>query len=279
MLDGLIRDYESALRASFGADGLPKEWEEKLAGIPRTTPMGRLRTWKQLAIYSEVRHQARVQEREVDHDAAQEAARQLLRREPVEVQIGPHVVGLTSRSYAAMAALARHDARIRLLRADAEYVDARMRQLTDALPGSEQAERKGVRRKLRRLLAMSDRVNEEILRQRRALWAHALTPSGAPATGVDHVPDWWSEIDPIWDATLLMGLMQAGAGRYATLGEAPRAQREGKEPAEDFGWGSLFATVERQNKLPPASLYDVDLYQLLTWLRAGAEPVPEELGG
>jgi hypothetical protein len=117
--------------------------------------------------------------------------------------------------------------------------------------------------------------------QRRAIYAHAFTPTGAPARSLDDAPAWWVEVGPAEDAALIVACWEAGPGRYARLGEppAPKKKKETKDDVDEFGWASLFASIERQQKVAPAELYDRDLWQLLAWSRAAAPPVPEELEG
>lgn len=276
VLEGLVSDYERALRAVSGEKGLPEAWEERLRSISRDTPMGLLKTFKWLAIYSELHHERREKRREVDAVAAQDAARAILRREPVRVELGGRVVEVTSRSYAAMAEIAAHASQIRLLEEDLHRVAVLQSECLETMDGARRG-RGGLRRRLASLTDIELRLQSEILAHRCAIYAHALTPSGAPARSLEEAPSWWREIDPRWDAALLLGLFEVGVGRYQKLGPVPEPERErrGNAAPEDFGWGSLFASVERQQKLEPAVLFDRDLYQVLTWLRAGAPPPVE----
>lgn len=251
VLEGLVSDYERALRAVCGEKGLPEAWETRLRSIPRDTPLGLLKTFKWLAVYSELHHQRREQGREVSVQQASQAARQLLRREPVQVTMeNGRVVELTSRSYAAAAEIQAHSYAIR----DLDLALRETKQLSAEL----------VRR-----------VQFEVMLHRRAIWAHTFTPSGAPATSLEDCPPWWPEITPEDDGRFIMALLQAGPMRYHELGEPPPPKEHGGRREEDFGWASVFAVIEREHRLPAASLYDRDLYQVLAWSRAGAPALPE----
>lgn len=270
---------EATLRNQHPPEGrLPPEAEEQLARYDSSTMTGALRRWGYL---KHLFHRRR--ERKGRKDAqAKRAARQLLRREPVRLQLGGHTVDITARSYAALYEIAAHALRVRELEADRDRIAELHARTEEALRERRGfgARRRG-RRRLRRLGRLYRRVFAEILLHRRAIYAHALTPSGAPAASIEEAPDWWEEIDPVWDGALLAAVFEAGPGRYAQLGEPPpeRSGRGGSDRPEDFGWASLFASIERQQRTEAAALYDQDLWRLLTWLRAGAPPAPEGLDG
>lgn len=272
-LQAWCSSHEKVLRWQFSG-ALPVSWEAELTSVPADTAANAVQRLALLKHFYRTHHEE--QERKhapPDEETQQRAARQLLRREPVEVDLGTRKVYVTARSYACMAEIARHDIRIRALAADREAVGRRIREQAAALPALDGAERAKHRRRLRRLIDVAQRIQLELTHQRLALWSHALTPTGAPADKIA-VPDWWTEITPAMDAALLAGLIEAGAGRYSQLGPAPEGPKKKEKKGEQFGWSTLFATVERQHDLPPASLYDRDLYQTLAWLRAGAPPAP-----
>lgn len=278
-LDDLVRRceaHERVLRWQYEGDALPADWEAELARFPADDldrALSRLAALKHFYRLDDARRNPKA----ASPEDAEAAARQLLTREPVRVELGDVVASVTARSYAAMAAIARHDARIRELDADlrrASQLHAITAAELRALPWYARG-RGRLRRRLRRLTELHDRLFLELAAHRQMLYAHALTPDGAPATSPDQAPEWWTRVDPAWDAALIAALMEAGPGRYAKLGPAPDRKRK-KDGGESFGWASLFASVERSHKLAAAELYDRDLYQLLTWLRAGAPPEPEE---
>ena len=108
------------------------------------------------------------------------------------------------------------------------------------------------------------------------MYAHAFTADGAPARDLSDAPDWCVEVTPEDDARLLAALFEAGPGRYARLGPPPPPPKGAPKAAEPLGWASMFAAFERAQAAPPASFYDRDLPQTLTWARAAAERYPEE---
>lgn len=273
----LCRQYEGTLRASFAPGEIPPEWEAELAKIPAETALRAVGRFALLKHYYLVRAR-QLEQPEVEPADAEEAARQLLRREPVEVDLRGRTVGVTSRSYAAMCQIAMHHTRIRLLDVDLARAGALYAETEAKLRARSRRRRGHLRKRLQRLQELHRRLFLELQIQRRALYAHAFTAHGGPARSLEEAPSWWTEVDPAADVLLLTALMAAGPGRYARLG-APSSSRGRKAGGEEdaFGWHSLFASIERQQRIEPASLYDRDLYQLLTWVRAGAPPAPPEL--
>ena len=270
--------YERLIRRQYPPGGqLSAEAERRLAALDPSTMTGALQRWAYLKHLYLVRSEG-LARREESRQTIEEAARQLLRREPVRVRLGGRVVEVTGRSYAALYEIAACDAQIRALEADLD-VCSRLAAAAEAelaaSPGWRRAA--ALRRRIRTLHRIHVRICRELREQRRWLYAHALTPSGAPARSAEDVPEWVEEIGRVEDALLLAAVIEAGHGRLARLGEPPPSKSErSNPPAEDFGWATLFASIERQQKLPPGTLYDVDLFQLRTWLRAGAPP-PLEL--
>lgn len=255
-LQRLCGQYEQALRASFPeGETFPEDWERALAEAPPESAMGALRRFGALKAFTYARHREASRSSSGRGEQAQEAARQLLRREPVEVRLrNGRVVEVTGRSYSAMYEIAAHAERVKELDQDASGVS-----------------REGN-------AALARRLYHELLRHRRAIWAHALTADGAPAKSLEDAPHWWSEITPEDDAALLIGLFEAGMGRYARLGSAPTPAKKADAKGENFGWASLFSSIERELKVKPATAFDTDLFQQLAWRRAGAPPLPESLG-
>lgn len=269
---------ERTLRNQYPDRRLPDAAEQELASYDPSTVRGALRRWAYLKHLWRVWSEGLARQEEQQKGDAEEAARQLLRREPVRVRLGGRVVEVTGRSYAALYEIAACDAQIRALEADLEVCSklaAAAEAELAASPGWRRAA--ALRRRIRTLHRIHVRLCREIREQRRWLYAHALTPSGAPARSAEDVPEWVEEIGRVEDALLLAAVIEAGHARLARLGEPPPSTTErSAQPAEDFGWATLFASIERQQKLPPGTLYDVDLFQLRTWLRAGAPP-PLEL--
>lgn len=262
---GWCEQYESALRTSFRTESFPDEWQQQLDAEPPTSVVSAIRRYALLKHFYLLRLDK--QQKRVDTEPTMDlAARQLLRREPVDVAMAGRIVQVTGRSYAALYAIARHAARLRALEDEIERI-------ADMIADDAKRPARG------RLLRLQADLYMEMSLQRQAIYAHALTESGAPAQSLDEAPSWWTEVGPADDAALLMACWESGPGRYRLLGEPPARKGKESEKEDPFGWASLFASIERQQKIPPAELYNRDLWQLLAWSRAAAPPLPEELGG
>lgn len=270
----LCEAHERVLRWQYPEGALPAEWEDELVRWPADDTEKALERLAALKHFYRLDHERR-NPRPTTPDEAEEAARQLIRREPVRVELGDIVAHVTARSYAAMHEMARHDVRIRLLVEDVRRVRTLYAETLGALRRAPRRKRGRLRRRARRLEELHERLHLELYAHRQMLYAHALTPDGAPARGPEDAPDWWVQIDPVWDAALFAAMQEAGPARYARLG-APKEPRRGKKNDGDtLGWASFFASIERQQKIEPAETYDRDLYQLLAWVRAGAPPEPD----
>lgn len=273
----ICETHERVLRWQYPEGALPTEWEEELARWPADTVDSALERLGALKHFYRLDHARR--NPEASPEEAEEAARQLLRREPVRVELGDVVAYVTARSYAAMYEIARHDVRIRELTLEAQRAARLFAETEAALARASRLRlrRRGqLRRRLQKLRELHERLYLELQAHRQMLYAHALTPDGAPAKAPEDAPSWWVRIDPVWDAALFAALQEAGPGRYARLGPPKPTKRKQKGgDGESLGWASFFASIERQQKIEPAELYDRDLYQLLTWVRAGAPPEPE----
>jgi hypothetical protein len=267
---------ERVIRNQHPPDGhLGAVAETALSRWPADSPINTLRRWAYIKHLFLSRSEG-LQE-QAGKNVAQEAARQLLRREPVVVQIGPHKVEVTSRSYSAMAEIAQHAIRIRELQTDAERAEELEQYCLDSIRRNPEKAGK-YRRRLKRVGRIHAAIVAEVELQRRAVYAHALTKDGAPAKSLTEAPAWVEQIDAMWDGALIIAIQEAGAGRYFRLGEPPdppASKGTPRQPAENFGWASHFAQIERDLKVQPASFYDVDLYQQITWMRL-AKPVMEE---
>lgn len=268
--------YESSLRRAY-PDGLPPEWQARIDEVQGDTLVSHLLRWFWWKHYYVLHQEQRAAAAESKVANVQATARQLLRREPVRVMLAGREVPVTSRSYNAMAEIAAHDLRIRHLSRVLDEIAVRhsLADVDDADPQT----RAHARRYAGRLEELHRRVYTELMKHRRALYAHALTPTGAAARDVEtDAPVWWREMTPDDDARLLVALIEAGPVRYHQLGDPP-APKNGK-PApkreEDFGYMSLLSTWERTLDLQPAALHDTDLAQLLTYARAAAPPSLED---
>lgn len=249
-LQEACRQHERLLRAQDPEEALPPALEGELASL---VPTNIDRALSRLTVLK-MAYRDRWREREEraaagaegEADAvAQEAVRQLVRREPVVIQVAGRDVAVTGRSYAAMYEIAAHALRV-----------AELEEALRSLEGSETYRR----------------VAYEAMLHRRAIWAHALTPSGAPARSLKETPEFWDAITPVDDARLLGALFDVMHGRYARLGAAPEpaGPADGAKRRESFGWHTLLLSLEAQARVEPASFYDRDLFQLLARERASA---------
>ena len=285
VLDRAIQENESALRGSFGEQGLPGAWDSDLAALPRDTPIQKLVLFARLKHYYWLRYeqlQGAQEKRATSTADAQAAVRQLLRREPVTTTLAGRRVQVTGRSYNALAEIAAHHLRALELHTAVEHVEQAfvesLRRHTWPL------RRRRVKRRLAFLRRAHARLFGELLAHRRALYAHALTPTGAPATDVreGHPAPWWRETTVEDDARLLLALVEVGPARYERVGEGPARKGDGESPfMEDFGFHSLLTWLEGKRQIEPAALYDQDVGQVLASLRAGtlAQPDLESLAG
>lgn len=270
-----IQENEHALHASFGEQGLPDEWRQDLAALPRETPAQQLTYFARVKHFYWLRYTQLQEKRERRGQAsktATEAARSLLRREPVRVELAGRAVHVTGRSYNALAQIAAHHLRSRGLASALEHIEALYATTMQRHKGWRR--RRRVRQRLRWLEQGHARLLTEMMLHRRALYAHAFTPDGAAATdvGAGHPAPWWRQTTLDDDMRLFLALWEAGPGRYEKLGRI--LHEDGKKCdagfVEDFGFHSLLIWLEGKRHLEPAALYDVDAGQWLTSLRAGA---------
>lgn len=269
-LERVLRmQYAQPGQLATGKEKLPAQLEQGLAAFPlgKSTTTA-LRRWAYIKHLYLLRSEKLVHASEGD---ARAAARALLRRDPVNVELTTgRVVGVTARSYAATHAIARHWFRIRMLDAELELAAAQFQEIqVEVLTVGWMRIRRRItlRRRLRRLEETHRRLSLEMIAQRQAMYAHAFTADGAPASSLEQAPAWWIEVDPADDLALLEGLAEAGPGRWKRIQAAMpvEAGTSEREPWQD-SWGGLFALIERESKLEPASCYDRDLYQLLAWV-------------
>lgn len=271
----LCERYEKLLRRQYPPDGaLAPDAERELSTLNPSTMTGALRRWAYLKHLFTVRSEG-LTKRTESRAEIEEVARQLLRREPVWVRLGDRRVAVTARSYAAMYEIASHAASIRAVEADLELAAEKMAAAQVKLQrAGSWTERARLRSLMRRIADFHAAAYRELQQHRQALYAHAFTESGAPATSPEEAPEWWLEVDPAADQILLTAMVKAGHGRLKRLGPPPppRGKKTGAEPEEDFGWASLFSTIERGQRVRPAEFYNRDYFQLRMWLRASAPP-------
>lgn len=267
VIEGLISDYEGMLRAIHGGKPLRTEWEDTLAAIDRRTPTGKLKYWKTVAIYCALDYEERHGRRTADAIEASDAARKLLTREPIAVELSTgDSVHVTGRSFAALLQIAAHSQRIRMLTADLESVGDQFESAMRSRQRRSWAGRWRMRRRARRLADLYMRIATELLRHRERLYAHATTQSGAAAKS-NEAPGWWIDLTPEDDALILVALHRAGVGRYAELGDPPDRGKNGGTATEDFGWAGLLASWGIKTKVESAALFDRDLGQVAAEMR------------
>jgi hypothetical protein len=203
----------------------------------------------------QARLSARIRQR-VGHAIWRFVARLFRLPRPPAVPSRGRIVPVTSRSRAAMIALARHERWRKQLGQDLDRIEA---MLTRRMP----------RRRRRALVRLSDAIGVEWEYQFRGVLANALSESGRAAVP-EEAPEWWGEVSDADEGRLLLALLEAGPGRYDRLGKQPEPKKQGRDHRAEFGFESLLAAWEPKLGLPPAALQNHDLAQFLTLIRAGA---------
>lgn len=273
VLERATQENESTLRASFDGEAFPAEWDQDLAALPRETQE------QKLVYYARVKHWYWIRYEDLNQaqpaanrDSQDAAASKLLRREPVVTTLAGRRVPVTGRSYNALAEIAAHQMRINELHVAVGHIETLHRNTLVRHSGF--FRRRRVSNRLALLRRCHTQLFSELLAHRRALYAHALTPSGGAAVDVDegHPAPWWRETSIEDDARLLIALVEVGPVRYHQLGEVARTRKSGRssEFAEDFGFHSLLTWVEGKRHLQPAALYNQDVGQILAAVRAGS---------
>lgn len=267
---------EKVLRLQFKPDPLPPHFQRKLSSCPADgSPEDLVERWVTLShLLRCVRDDLRGWGSASDADV-EEAARKLMRREPVEVELESRTVRVTGRSYAAMLEMARHELRLDTLRERMTRAAEVREELAERAEAAEsRAERKRLARRRRKVVRVYRLMLQESRLHRRALYAHAFTEDGAPAESLEDAPDWWEEVGPAEHVLLLSALFRAGPGRLSELGRSPDRGDSGRDLAEDWGYKSLIASFEQEAGAEPASYFDRDLGQLIAWMRSTAlEPI------
>jgi hypothetical protein len=282
----LIAEYEPALRFFFAPDPdapdadaspLPPEWEKDLARCDRSTARGALSYLVKVAAYYGGAHERASAAARPDQDAAREAAHHLLARAPVPVHLSNgRTVHVTSRSTTALCEMTAHALRIRLLETQLQWCGDRFREAEEkSRSAAPRRSRAGWRRRLRALERIHRRYYAELMHQRAAMWAHALTPDGAPATAVT-APAWTAEITPEDDVLLMLALQEAGPGRVARLVAALPPQKASAPRGPDFGPDAILVNYGFRVKVRPAECRDFDLGQITAEMLVGALPPLED---
>lgn len=279
-LAGQIATSERILRLQYDGGTLPPDWEAELASLAGGDITSLLQRWAYLKHLWRVRWQRMTAAAEPSSAEVQETARQILRRVPVVVWLGRHRVEVTSRSYSAMAEIAVHELTCRRLAEDIKQIvdlTSALESKVKQLSALDRAGRNRLRRRLAKLASLYQRAYTERELHRMYIYAHALTRHGGPAADVVHeVPGWWRELGAEDDAALLLALYRVGPLRYEQLGKPPVPRTDATANLrEDFGFASLFSAWEKELGLQPAELFDRDLAQVLTQMRAGAFEIPE----
>ena len=276
-LAGLIQTYESTLRSTYEDGRLPADWEETLGGADRSTAVGALKYFGLLKVYTYVRYQENHGRggKEADPQDAQEAARALLRRDPVRVTLASgREIEVTGRSYNAYLELAQRGMRLRILEAFLDELQREFAAQHTLWRASSWTERKAVRRELSNIERLYVDARTEYAKHKAWLWATAMTPNGAVAGEGDSPPPWWEEATLEDEVTVILALLEAGPHRYTKLGDQPQPAEQSKGKADDWGWHTLFAVLSDED-VDPSRPYNRDLFQQLAQ-RRGASPARAE---
>lgn len=267
---------ERLLRLQYMKDGelpteakLPPEWEHALQHPRRqpTTMSGALARWSFLTHCYRVRTERLTK---ADAGDAEDVLGKMLRREPVRIAVANRTVEVTGRSYNALLEIARHSLRMQECEHEIQRCAAVETRLTEIADGSAtRRRRKAVSRRLRRLSALHRRLVLEMQLHRRAIYAHAFTPDGAPASSIAEAPDWFGAVTLEEDRRVLEAMFRVGHGRLDRLREA-LPEKDDEKKGAGFGFHSIFQTLVPKLNLRPADAYDRDLFQMLAFAHASA---------
>lgn len=239
-----------------------------------------MRRWAYLKHLYISRHQS-LQRVEQD-DRRRQLMMELVRREPVVLQLPGREIEVTDRSYAALYEIARHAARLSDLEQDLSRIRA-LRQRVRELAGERHRAGEGWNHLRRRHQYLNDLYRatlREMRNHRRMMYAHVTTEDGSPARSLEDAPAWWDEVGPLDDVRLMEAVREAGAKRVQALGPMPeRPDRDQVEVSrlEDWGWVTPFRDWDQEQPLPDPqeSWMDRPLGQKLAAERAAADPVVE----
>lgn len=256
---------------------LPSEDEQQIAALqPPSDTTRALRLWRFVGFCYMRRWQGLERKPEVSSEEARAAAAQLLQREPIRVTLeSGRVVNVTGRGYSALQKLASVELTLRWLHGEWMTIGARVEVIRAAtIRAPMDTENTEAHRQLAKLVSIHSTITDEMARQRQELYRVVLTPHGGLPRESDPTPDWLDEITPSDDMLLLSAVIDAGPGRLRKLGtppEQPKREGESASPkAESWGWGTVFASLERELRAPMGSLYNADIGQLIAWARASA---------
>lgn len=270
--------HERILRLQYQDEPFPPRWEWELSKLPPDNPQTLLQRWAFLKHCYRVRSEDLQQRGGPQREEARAAMRDLLFREPVEVRVSnDRTVQVTDRSYHCLYEIARHDLRRRSLQEDLTRLEGLQDRVLEKVADEEGPPRLHHRRRLQWLRGLHDQLLRELSLHRKAIYAHLMTESGAPADSLEEAPDWWDEVSPVADQMLLMAAFEAGPGRWQQTGTMPRDDRgDDWERLEDWSWLSVFASLDKETPVEAASYFDRPAYQTVARLRAGADPVPKD---
>jgi hypothetical protein len=188
-------------------------------------------------------------------------------------------VEVTGRSVNALAEIAAHAGRIRLLEATLDGVAGAYAEADRRRREAGWWRGRRWRRRMRRLEGLQRRCYTELRYQRLSMWAHCLTRSGAPATR-ETAPEWLPELTAEDEARLLVALHEVGPGSLARLSAAMPKPRSGgggaQDPRPDFGFDALLVSYGFRLKIPPAECRDADLGMIAAEAMIGAPPTLDE---
>lgn len=259
---------ERILRIQFEDERFSDEDEDTLARLSLDNPDDAFLRYQRLVGIWHAWERG-LRKRDEGRDAA---SLLLLSRAPVPIRIAGRAVPITSRSRAALIRLARHEAARDLLGDKIDELTARMRQLDDHRRSGRIGPLQAWRRK-RALQRLTERVAAEWEIQWRGVLANAVTPDGRAALP-EEAPDYWAQVTIEDESRILEALFTAGPIRYADARRDP-ARKPSKSQGEPVTFGTLLRIVEGQCRLPPMSLEDTDLFQVIHAVELGQRGTAE----
>lgn len=282
--------HEKTLRRQYAPTGekpFPPEWEKALAAFDPEKSVGALRRWAYLKHLLWVRDENLSKRGDETDEAKILAAYQLITMEPVPVTLSTgRMVEVTDRSLAALVEMGRHATTIAGLFDDLERADEIIARILEKIAGDDVSRhrKRALRRRLQWVRNVKLRAMPELSLHRKAVYAHVFTESGAPAKGVDDAPVWWDEITRDDEKRIMEAASEAGSGRYEKLGPQPKPPKRKDSKTrwrylESFGLLSPLTRWGLDVPITEAPYYDRPLGQAFAFMRAGADPVMEDVGG